>query len=144
MPWALYFPVGLVPGGAPIKSGPSRLGASATAANEVYDLQAITFGELGVRPTIARHDITVQFNRYTVLLHAKLLDQSRQCERSFEIARLAVDLDGHCIHCRKLKRDQQGCRRQVPTMRTQASTEPDGGDQSTLRSWNFLVAVRSP
>src|SRR5262252_4036992 len=45
------------------------------AADEVDDLQFIAVVEGGLGPAIARRDIAVQLNRYTISLHSELFNQ---------------------------------------------------------------------
>jgi len=46
-----------------------------SAAYEVDYLQLVAFGKVGGRPIGSRDNISVQFHRYSVLLHAELFDQ---------------------------------------------------------------------
>jgi hypothetical protein len=57
----------------------------------VYDFQPVTVSELGAIPLVARHNVTVQFDRHTICLHAKRLNEPRQSQGCLEIAILSVD-----------------------------------------------------
>jgi hypothetical protein len=51
------------------------------AANEVHDLQLISFVQPRLRPAIARDDLAIQFDGYTVGFHPKLFHERAQGSR---------------------------------------------------------------
>jgi hypothetical protein len=61
----------------------------------VYDLQAVTFGELSSHPLLAGHDAKIQLNRHPIRLHPQLLDQLAESERTFDGAIFPIDDDFH-------------------------------------------------
>ena len=62
-----------------------------SSADEVYDLQPVTFMQRSSEPLIAGHDLAVEFDRDTVGLHAELLDQG---SKSFGGRGLSFAVDG--------------------------------------------------
>ena len=49
-----------------------------SAADEVDDFEAVSVVQWSLRPLVARHDFAVQFDGYTVGLHAEMLDERAQ------------------------------------------------------------------
>jgi hypothetical protein len=61
----------------------------------VYDFQPISVGQLGLNPTIPRHDLKIEFYRHAVSLHAHAFDQSTQRDGTLELVIVPVDDDLH-------------------------------------------------
>jgi hypothetical protein len=63
----------------------------------LHDLQPVAVGEAGVGPVRPRDNVAVEFYRHAIALHAKLLDQGSQSERSVEAALVPVDHQFHLM-----------------------------------------------
>jgi len=61
----------------------------------VYDFQPISVGQLGLDPTVSRHDIEIELDRDAVRLHAQLLEEAAQRDGSVELVIVTVDDDLH-------------------------------------------------
>jgi hypothetical protein len=61
----------------------------------VYDFQPISVGQLGLAPTVSRHDIEIELDRDSVSLHAQVFDESAQRDGSVELVIVTVDDDLH-------------------------------------------------
>jgi hypothetical protein len=64
--------------------------APRSATDEMDDLQLVAVAQSGLGPLPTGDDLAVQFNRYTVGLHAELLDERAQ---SFGGKNLALTID---------------------------------------------------
>ncbi len=81
---------------ASLRSGWTGIRAERSAtANEVDNLQAITFRKARFRPPLAGNDVAIQFHGHAILLHAQAFDQFRQGQPGIKVAVFAVDLKVH-------------------------------------------------
>jgi hypothetical protein len=62
----------------------------------VDDFQLIALGKMSFGPAVAGHDVAIQFDGDTVLLHAELFDQIGQGKRGV-VVRLTIDCEFHAI-----------------------------------------------
>jgi len=76
-------------------SAPTYIFRNLSTADEVDNLQLITFGQCGFCPLIAGNDASVQFYGDAIRFHPQLADKTGQRERRVEIAGLAIDLQFH-------------------------------------------------
>jgi hypothetical protein len=61
----------------------------------VYDFQLISVGQLGLDPTVPRHDIEIKLDRNAVSLHAQPFDESTQRDGSVKLVIVPIDDDLH-------------------------------------------------
>jgi len=59
------------------------------------DLEPVAFGELGLGPSIAGHDLAIQFDGDPIGFHAELPDQGIEREFSRQVAIFSVDDQFH-------------------------------------------------
>lgn len=68
------------------------------AADEVHNLKPVAVVEDSRVPAIARHDVSIQFDRHPVRLHSQALDQSGKRERTGRTCKLPffpIDMKFH-------------------------------------------------
>ncbi len=65
------------------------------------DFQFVAITELGCCPTVARNEVTVEFDGNTVGLHAEVRKKSREAGNCGEFAVFAVDSEFHCSRHKK-------------------------------------------
>ena len=85
-----------VPSGGVVGSaGKQAVVSSLPAANEMDNLQAITFRQISFCPLIAGYNAAVQFDGDTICFHPQLIEKGREGKRRIEIASFAIDLQFH-------------------------------------------------
>ena len=70
------------------------------AADEMNDFETVAFGEPGLGPAIARHDIAIEFHGHAVGLHTQRFNQRRESKWGRLIAEIAlfpIDVEFHLV-----------------------------------------------
>jgi len=96
-------------------------------ADEVDNLQAVAFTQVGSRPLIAGNDASVQLDGYAICFHLQLVHKTGESERRIEIPSFAIDLQFHIIWILAAS----ACRRQVSC---RASLDRAAGGAAPTRS----------
>src|SRR6266567_4228055 len=71
------------------------MAVASPAADEMDDFELVSLGKLGCRPSIAWNEFAIEFNRHTVRLHAKQVQERGDSGDRAELAILAVDGELH-------------------------------------------------
>src|SRR6266700_413029 len=71
------------------------MAVASPAADEMDDFEFVAAGQLSRGPAVPRNEFAIEFNRHTVRLHAKLVQERRNSRDRTEFAILAVDGELH-------------------------------------------------